>query len=118
MDVLQHQCRMGARYILDRRWSPVPHNHWTDTCTRGRLFAPRHITQAVDRAQQALNIAQEKPSPKGQGGRSSNVEPPTPLPAGVISAKRELRDLLLDWTALVSEGLAVVAHCDPTEPSM
>src|SRR5699024_6701092 len=41
-----------------------------------------------------------------------------PLPAGVISAKRELRDLLLDWTALVSEGLAVVAHCDPTEPSM
>ena len=41
-----------------------------------------------------------------------------PLPAGIISAKRELRDMLLDWTALVSEGLAVVAHCDPTEPSM
>src|SRR5699024_1450120 len=118
MDVLQHRCRMGDRYILDRRWSPVPHNHWTDNCTGGRLIAPRHITQAVKRAQQALNIAQEKPSPKGQGGGSSNVEPPTPLPAGVISAKRELRDLLLDWTALVSEGLAVVAHCDPTEPSM
>src|SRR5699024_3962032 len=82
------------------------------------MIAPHHITQAVERAQQALNIAQEKPSPKGQGGGSSNVEPPMPLPAGVISAKRELRDLLLDWTALVSEGLAVVAHCDPTEPSM
>ena len=41
-----------------------------------------------------------------------------PLPAGIISAKRELRDMLLDWTALVSEGLAVVAHWDPTEPSM
>ena len=41
-----------------------------------------------------------------------------PLPAGVISAKRELRDMLLDWVGLVSEGLEVVAHCDPTEPSM
>src|SRR5699024_11459180 len=85
MDVLQHRCRMGDRYILDRRWSPVPHNHWTDNCTGGRLIAPRHITQAVERAQQALNIAQEKPSPKGQGGGSSNVEPPMPLPAGVRS---------------------------------
>ena len=26
--------------------------------------------------------------------------------------------MLLDWVGLVSEGLAVVAHCDPTEPSM
>ena len=82
------------------------------------MIAPHHITQAVERAQQALNIAQEKPSPKGQGGGSSNVEPPMPLPAGIISAKRELRDMLLDWVGLVSEGLAVVAHCDPTEPSM
>ena len=82
------------------------------------MIQPHHITQAVERAQQALNIAQEKPSPKGQGGGSSNVEPPMPLPAGVISAKRELRDMLLDWVGLVSEGLAVVAHCDPTEPSM
>ena len=82
------------------------------------MIAPHHITQAVERAQQALNIAQEKPSPKGQGGGSSNVEPPMPLPAGIISAKRELRDMLLDWVGLVSEGLAVVAHCDPTEASM
>ena len=41
-----------------------------------------------------------------------------PLPAGVISAKRELRDLLGDWVALVSEGLEVVAHCDATEAAM
>ena len=82
------------------------------------MISPHHITQAVERAQQALRIAQEKPSPKGQGGGSSNVEPPMPLPAGVISAKRELRDMLLDWVGLVSEGLEVVAHCDPTEPSM
>ena len=82
------------------------------------MISPHHITQAVERARQALIIAQYKPSPKGQGGGSSNVEPPTPLPAGVISAKRELRDLLMDWVALVSEGLAVVAHCDPTEASM
>ena len=82
------------------------------------MIQAHHITQAVERAQQALNIAQEKPSPKGQGGGSSNVEPPMPLPAGVISAKRELRDMLLDWVGLVSEGLAVVAHCDPTEASM
>ena len=82
------------------------------------MISPHHITQAVERAQQALNVAEHKPSPKGQGGGSSNVEPPTPLPAGIISAKRELRDMLLDWVGLVSEGLAVVAHCDPTEPSM
>ena len=82
------------------------------------MIQPHHITQAVERAQQALIIAQEKPSPKGQGGGSSNVEPPMPLPAGIISAKRELRDMLLDWVGLVSEGLAVVAHCDPTEASM
>ena len=82
------------------------------------MISPHHIQQAVERTQQALIIAQYKPSPKGQGGGSSNVEPPMPLPAGVISAKRELRDMLLDWVGLVSEGLAVVAHCDPTEPSM
>ena len=82
------------------------------------MISPHHIQQAVERTQQALNIAQYKPSPRGQGGGSSNVEPPTPLPAGVISAKRELRDMLVDWVGLVSEGLAVVAHCDPTEPSM
>ena len=82
------------------------------------MISPHHITQAVERTQQALIIAQYKPSPRGQGGGSSNVEPPTPLPAGVISAKRELRDMLVDWVGLVSEGLAVVAHCDPTEPSM
>ena len=82
------------------------------------MISPHHIQQAVERAQQALIIAQYKPSPRGQGGGSSNVEPPTPLPAGVISAKRELRDMLVDWVGLVSEGLAVVAHCDPTEPSM
>ena len=82
------------------------------------MISPHHITQSVERAQQALIIAQYKPSPRGQGGGSSNVEPPMPLPAGVISAKRELRDMLVDWVGLVSEGLAVVAHCDPTEPSM
>ena len=26
--------------------------------------------------------------------------------------------MLLDWVGLVSEGMEVVAHCDPTEPSM
>ena len=82
------------------------------------MINPHHITQAVERAQQALNIAQEKPSPRGESGGGGSVVPPLPLPAGIISAKRELRDMLLDWTALVSEGLAVVAHCDPTEPSM
>ena len=82
------------------------------------MIAPHHITQACRRTQDALLIATEKPSPKGRGGGSSNVEPPMPLPAGVISAKREMRDMLLDWVGLVSEGLAVVAHCDPTEPSM
>lgn len=82
------------------------------------MTSPHHIQQAVERTQQALIIAQYKPSPRGQGGGSSSVEPPMPLPAGIISAKRELRDMLLDWVGLVSEGLAVVAHCDPTEPSM
>ena len=83
------------------------------------MISPHHITQAVERALEALLQATEKPSPKlTGGGGGSSIEPPMPLPAGIISAKRELRDMLLDWTALVSEGLAVVAHCDPTEPSM
>ena len=83
------------------------------------MISPHHITQAVERALEALLQATEKPSPKlTGGGGGSSIEPPMPLPAGIISAKRELRDMLLDWVGLVSEGLEVVAHCDPTEPSM
>ena len=83
------------------------------------MISPHHITQACERTIQALLLATEKPSPKlTGGGGGSSIEPPMPLPAGIISAKRELRDMLLDWVGLVSEGLAVVAHCDPTEPSM
>ena len=83
------------------------------------MIQAHHIAQACERTLQALLIATEKPSPKlSGGGGGSSIEPPMPLPAGVISAKRELRDMLLDWVGLVSEGLAVVAHCDPTEPSM
>ena len=82
------------------------------------MISAHHIAQACERTLQALVVAEHKPSPRGESGGSGSVVPPLPLPAGIISAKRELRDLLLDWTALVSEGLAVVAHCDPTEPSM
>ena len=83
------------------------------------MISAHHITQACERTLQALLLATEKPSPKlSGGGGGSSIEPPMPLPAGVISAKRELRDMLLDWVGLVSEGLEVVAHCDPTEPSM
>ena len=83
------------------------------------MISPHHITRACERTIQALLLATEKPSPKlTGGGGGSSIEPPMPLPAGIISAKRELRDMLLDWVGLVSEGLAVVAHCDPTEASM
>lgn len=84
------------------------------------MISAHHIKQACRRTQDALLMATEKPSPKPQngGGGGSSIEPPMPLPAGIISAKRELRDMLLDWVGLVSEGLEVVAHCDPTEPSM
>ena len=82
------------------------------------MIQAHHIAQACERTLEALVVAEHKPSPRGESGGSGSVVPPLPLPAGIISAKRELRDLLLDWTALVSEGLAVVAHCDPTEPSM
>ena len=83
------------------------------------MINPHHITQACERTLEALLLATEKPSPKlTGGGGGSSIEPPMPLPAGIISAKRELRDMLLDWVGLVSEGLEVVAHCDPTEPSM
>ena len=83
------------------------------------MINPHHIQRACERTLQALLVATEKPSPKlSGGGGGSSIEPPMPLPAGVISAKRELRDMLLDWVGLVSEGLEVVAHCDPTEPSM
>src|SRR5699024_8466215 len=85
----------------------------------GGMISAHHIAQACERTLQALLLASEKPSPKlTGGGGDSSIEPPMPLPAGVISAKRELRDMLLDWVGLVSEGLAVVAHCDPTEASM
>ena len=83
------------------------------------MISAHHIAQACERTLEALILATEKPSPKlTGGGGGSSIEPPMPLPAGVISAKRELRDMLLDWVGLVSEGLEVVAHCDPTEPSM
>ena len=86
------------------------------------MISPHHITQAVERAQQALNVAEHKPSPKFDpgGGSASTAQEgaPTPTPVGIISAKRELRDMLLDWVGLVSEGMQVVAHCDPTEPDM
>lgn len=82
------------------------------------MTEPRHIQQAIERTQFALILATTKPSPKGTGGGSSSVEPPMPLPVGIISAKRELRDILLLWTDLVSDGMDVVAHCDPTEASM
>ena len=83
------------------------------------MISAHHIAQACERTLEALLLATEKPSPKiTGGGGGSSIEPPMPLPAGVISAKRELRDMLIDWVGLVSEGLEVVAHCDPTEPSM
>ena len=83
------------------------------------MINPHHIAQACERTLEALLLATEKPSPKlSGGGGGSSIEPPMPLPAGVISAKRELRDMLLDWVELVSEGLDVVAHCDPNESSM
>lgn len=79
---------------------------------------PTLIQQAIERTQTALLLATVKPSPKGSGGGSSSVEPPMPLPVGIISAKRELRDVLLLWTDLVSDGMDVVANCDPTDTSM
>ena len=83
------------------------------------MISAHHIQHACERTLEALLLATEKPSPKlSGGGGGSSIEPPMPLPAGIISAKRELRDMLLDWVGLVSEGLEVVAHCDPTEPSM
>ena len=83
------------------------------------MISAHHIAQSCERTLEALLLATEKPSPRlTGGGGGSSIEPPMPLPAGIISAKRELRDMLLDWVGLVSEGLEVVAHCDPTEPSM
>ena len=81
------------------------------------MIQPHHITQAVERTQQALIIAEHKPSPKGQGGGSNTVEAPLPLPVGLISAKRELADWLTDWCSLVRDGLEVVATYDLDEHS-
>lgn len=82
------------------------------------MIQAHHITQAVERTQQALIVAEHKPSPKGQGGGSNTVEPPMPLPVGLISAKRELRDWLLDWCDLVKSGLDVIRTYDLTETGM
>ena len=81
------------------------------------MISPHHITQAVERTQQALIVAEHKPSPKGQGGGSNTVEAPLPLPVGLISAKRELADWLTDWCSLVRDGLEVVATYDLDEHS-
>jgi hypothetical protein len=81
------------------------------------VISPHHIIQAVERAQQALIVAEHKPSPKGQGGGSNTVEAPLPLPVGLISAKRELADWLVDWCSLVRDGLEVVATYDLDEHS-
>lgn len=82
------------------------------------MIGPQHIIVACRKAQDALILSQHKPSPKMDIGGGTTIEPPMPLPASIISAKRELRDMLLDWVGLVSEGMQVVAHCDPTEASM
>ena len=83
------------------------------------MINPHHITQACRRTQDALLIATEKPSPKPDngGGGGSSIEPPTPLPVGLISAKRELADWLTDWCSLVRDGLGVVANYDLDEHS-
>lgn len=81
-------------------------------------MTPQHIKQACERTQVALIVATSKPAPKGGGSGGGSIEPPLPLPVGIISAKRELRDVLLLWTDLVSDGMDVVAHCDPTDTSM
>lgn len=80
---------------------------------------PTLIQQACERTLIALTIATTKPSPRGDSsGGGGAIEPPLPLPVGIISAKRELRDILLLWTDLVSDGMDVVANCDPTDTSM
>ena len=83
------------------------------------MINPHHITQACRRTQDALLIATEKPSPKPDngGGGGSSIEPPTPLPVTLISAKRELADWLMDWCSLVRDGLEVVATYDLDEHS-
>ena len=82
------------------------------------MISAHHIKQAVERTQQALIVAEHKPSPKGQGGGSNTVEAPLPLPVTLISAKRELRDWLLDWCDLVKSGLDVIRTYDLTETGM
>ena len=81
------------------------------------MIQAHHIKQATERTQQALIVAEHKPSPKGQGGGSNTVEAPLPLPVGLISAKRELADWLTDWCSLVRDGLEVVATYDLDEHS-
>lgn len=77
-----------------------------------------HIKQACERTQVALIVATSKPAPKGGGGGGGSIEPPLPLPVGIISAKRELKDTLLLWVDLVSDGMEIVPDCDPTERDM
>lgn len=80
---------------------------------------PTLIQQACERTLIALTIATTKPSPRGDSsGGGGAIEPPLPLPVGIISAKRELRDVLLLWVDLVSDGMGIVEDCDPTERDM
>src|SRR5699024_7078357 len=84
----------------------------------GGMISAHHIAQACERTLQALLIATEKPSPKlSGGGGGSSIEQPMPLPAGVISAQRELADWLTDCCSHMLDGLEVVTTDDLDEHS-
>ena len=82
------------------------------------MIEPRHIRKAIERTVNAIAISQEKPSPKMDIGGGSTIEPPTPIPVSVISAKRDLKDMLADWVDLIADGAEVVKTCDPNDLSM
>src|SRR5699024_8216988 len=82
------------------------------------MIEPRHIRKAIERTVNAIAISQEKPSPKMDIGGGSTIEPPTPIPVSVISAKRDLKDMLADWVDLIADGAEVVKTRDPNDLSM
>ena len=79
------------------------------------MIEPRHIRQAVERTVTALAISTTKPGPKGSGGGAvsgGTVEPPSPIPDGVMWGKRLLHERLQSWAQMIGEDAGIVINCD------
>ena len=79
------------------------------------MIEPSKIRQAIERTVTALAISTTKPGPRGSGGGAvsgGNVEPPSPIPDGVMWGKLLLHERLQSWAKMFGEDAGIVVNCD------